>query len=338
MCRLLRLTPETLLGKPKPFFVTLKNGNSSSFGKEILAKMPRTENTKRQLIHLDEYSYNMLRQKASYSRQSMSSYLKSLALEADIISYNILVHDLTKMIDSIDNITFKASGYYYLVAERDDRYPEVGLDDGENMIKLFQKLSDFLENYYKDFTGKRKELLTEEEMNIAKAINSAKRSSYRDLTIKVNNPSSFTAEILMIAEEKEQMLKNISESGMPQSDLSSYFRNLIISKRYIFLTRETEDLFRMGMKIYAGTDYCQRFLTMMYHQGFECADQAKELEVLYNKVLHYENEIWNMVENDRLMIFEKYDAKIHEPVPTAMEHKFKKSRRRKEKGAWQSQE
>ena len=280
----------------------------------------------------------MLRQKASYSKQSMSSYLKHLAMDVRMSPYNIVVHDLTKMVDQIDNITFKASGYYYLVAERDDRYPEVGLDDGENMIGLFQRLSNYMEEYYKDFTNNRKEQLLKEEKSIGKAITSATRSCYRDQSIEANKPGTYNVEILMSSAEKEQMLKNISESGMPQGDLSSYFRNLIISKRYIFLIRETEDLFKMGMKIYAGTDYCQRFLTMMYHQGFECADQAKELEVLYNKVLHYENEIWNMVENDRLMIFEKYDAKIHEPVPATTEHRFKKSRRRKEKGVWQSQE
>ena len=293
-----------------------------------------------QIVHLslDERTHTILRQKASHSNLSMNMYLKKLALSTTMVTYNIIVHDLTKMIDSIDNITFKASGYYYLVAERDDRYPEVGLDDGENMINLFQRLSEFLESYYNDFIGKRKELLTEEEMNIAKAINSAKRSSYRDMTIAKTESDNYHLNFRLSPEEKEQVLKNISNSGMPQGDMSSYFRNLIISKRYIFLTRETEDLFRMGMKIYAGTDYCQRFLTMMYHQGFECADQAKELEVLYNKVLHYENEIWNMVENDRLMIFEKYDAKIHEPVPATTEHRFKKSRRRKEKGVWQSQE
>ena len=295
--------------------------------------MPNLKQPKTEMLHLtlDQKSFTMLKQKSSYSKKSMSEYLLDLALNVQVVSYNIVIHDLTKMISDIDEMTFKASGYYSLVSQRDTLHPEVTLDDGDNMIRLFAKLSEYMDTSYKEMSVQRQERNTTEEQNLIMAVKTAKRSCYRDMEVIVPPQKVYDVKVMMTVTEKDALIKMLENREVFQADVSAYFRNLILSKRYIVLSQETTDLDKMISNIYAATKYCKIFLNMMHRQGYECEDQAKELEPLYQQVVYYEKEIYNVVANDRLLLYEKYDAKIHEDNKQIGDRR----KRRKERGQWQ---
>lgn len=55
-------------------------------------------------ISLDKEAYKVLKQKSSYSGLSMNAYLKKIALDVNITTYTIVVHDLSEKHFSICNV------------------------------------------------------------------------------------------------------------------------------------------------------------------------------------------------------------------------------------------
>nr|WP_297704059.1 hypothetical protein [uncultured Butyrivibrio sp.] len=293
--------------------------------------MPRTQSQLCIHICLDEKSYTILKQKAAFKDLSMNAYLKDLSLNVVMSTYEIAVHNLTEMNIRLDTLTFKASGYYHLVISRDRDHPEVGLDDGESMIKLFKELSAYLDKCYRKLVDIRESDIARERELISQAISKAPRSSYRKTDIEVSVPKPSDVLLTVTQEEKDRIILNIDSSQNSSRDVSGYFRNLILSSRYIKLTRKTDDLNLMAERLYSALRYAKPFITMMYFQGYECADQGRELEKLYKKVQQYEKEIWKIVENDRRSLFEEYDLKIHERTRSKAERR----KTRKEKSLCQ---
>ena len=296
--------------------------------------MPRTADQKCMYICLDRESYIMLKQKAAFKNMSMNAFLKDLAMRTVMPSHEIVIYDLTEMNHQLDILTFKASGYYNLITARDRDHPEVGLDDGDNMIRLFTGLSEYLEKSYKEFVLNRESKIQTEREKIKEILKTASRSSYRKTDFEVTVPTKSDIILTVTTEEKDIIYANINQSQGNQDNISGYFRNLIMSKQYVLLKRRYDDLHLMIERIYAATMFGGYFLSMMFHQGYECADQGRELEVLYKKVQQYEKEIWIIVENDRRSLYEEFDLKIHERPKNTLERR----KSRKEKALWQSQE
>lgn len=294
--------------------------------------MPRTESQLCIHICLDDKSYTVLKQKAAYKDQSMNAYLKELSLNTVMSTYEIAVHDLTEMNARLDTLTFKASGYYHLVISRDRDKPEVGLDDGDNMIRLFQGLSEYLEQYYKKLIEEREQENAIEREHLSQTVSNAQRSAYRKVDTDVVVPKKSDILLTVTQEEKDRIFLNIDSSQNSHKDVSGYYRNLILSSRYIKLSRKADDLNLMAERLYSALRYAKPFITMMFFQGYECADQGRELERLYKLAQQYEKEIWKIVENDRRALFEEFDIKIHE----RSKNKVERRKSRKEKPICQS--
>lgn len=293
--------------------------------------MARTKNQSCIHICLDEKTYIVLRQKAAYKNISMSAYLKDLSLNVVMTTYEIGVHDLSDMNSKLDFLTFKASGYYRLVTARDRNQLEVRADDGDRMINLFKKLSEFMEECYEKLVVNRQSDMSRERELLSKAINSAPKSTYRKSDVWVSVPAIKDVILTVTQEEKEKIYTNAGCSQKSSRDISRYFRDLILSNRYIKIRRKTEDLNLMVERLYSALMYGKPFITMMKCQGYEYAVTGRELELLYTKVRWYEKEIWNIVENDRRAIYEEYDLKIH----GRLEHRFERRRSRKEEASCQ---
>lgn len=289
-----------------------------------MADKPRAQSKH---ISLDKPSYRILKQKSTFCGKSMNAYLKELALETDITIHEVKVHDLTKAIQDIDKITFMASGYQNLVASRDKFFPEVGLDDGEDMIRLFKKLRDYLADYCRDFQSNRQSHMEEESRQIQRILNDSKRSTYRDLQVVFDEPNNYTFIIRLMPDEIEKIKEKMKKTRIFSNDLSRYLRNLIMTKYYVWLEYNLSDADRLSDKVYAATKYGKNFITMMYHQGYECADQGRELEKLYNEVVHDIIELYRMVYNDRLILYKRFDKKIHEAESeTENRHRIRRER------------
>ena len=100
--------------------------------------MTRSQNTERIHLCLDEQSYKVLQAKAAYEKKAMNAYLIDLASRIIMASFTIRVHDLSEMLENLDKLTFKASGYYNRVVERGSEVPSLETEDSAKMLSLFK--------------------------------------------------------------------------------------------------------------------------------------------------------------------------------------------------------
>ncbi len=300
--------------------------------------MPRGKETQRLHICLDKQTMTVLKQKAAYKNVSMNEYLKGLINQVQVKNFEIEIHNLDDIIYQLDNITFKASGYYNAVIIKNLDNPNVGTDVGNDMVKLFASLAECLEVYYTDLVNNRKAHVEEDRKHFDELLTSAARGSYRNKDITIEDSARYDIDFLMTQEEKKSLKTYLASPACPfPNDYSSYFRFLIMAKYYIHLTTKTDDLNRMTDIIYSATKYANRFMAMMIHQGNESAEQAKELKTYYDKVRSCQNEIWNIVENDRRSFYQKHITKV-QICDNQANSIYVRERRRKETIIWQLQE
>lgn len=283
-------------------------------------------------ISLDKEAYKVLKQKSSYSGLSMNAYLKKIALEVNITTYTIVVHDLSAAISDLDMITFRAGLYQDLVARKGGSISRIEEGDSNDMIRLFYRLRDYLVGYCQKFVDDRNEKLAAESDKIQRLIDESVHSTYRDQNTEYEERRNNSMIVRMTQAEYEQFNKNMEVSKLFEDDVSKYLRNLIMSKYYIWLRYDIEDVNTVNANIYEATRYGKNFILMLYRQGD--TQKARELEGLYNEVVHHQIELYKMVCNDRLTLFRRFNRKIHEPGSDSMTN----MRLKKERGLWQSQE
>ena len=292
--------------------------------------MPRTKDAKRLHICLNMESYIILKQKAAYKNISMNEYLKTLALSTKMQTFEIEVHNISQMLAELENLTFKASGYYNTIIFRNRDNPEVGLEEGESMIRLFDTLARYMEKSYTYLSDNRKADIEEENRRFQNIICTVPKSTYRNRNIPIEDVNYYDIDLLLTADEKETILNNM-RGTIYQNDISACFRGLIMSKYYITLITRTDDLNKMTDIIYSAARYAKAFMTMMLHQGYECAEQAKRLAKSYEAVRFYQHEIWNIVENDRRVFYQKNIGRVRIIQKTKLGF-YSRERRRKETG------
>lgn len=283
-------------------------------------------------ISLDKEAYKVLKQKSSYSGLSMNAYLKKIALEVNITTYTIVVHDLSAAISDLDMITFRAGLYQDLVARKGGSISRIEEGDSNDMIRLFYRLRDYLAGYCQKFVDGRNEKLAAESDKIQRLIDESVHSTYRDQNTEYEERRNNSMIVRMTQAEYEQFNKNMEVSKLFEDDVSKYLRNLIMSKYYIWLRYDIEDVNTVNANIYEATRYGKNFILMLYRQGD--TQKARELEGLYNEVVHHQIELYKMVCNDRLALFRRFNRKIHEAGSDPMTN----MRLKKERGLWQSQE
>ena len=275
-------------------------------------------------------SYTILKQKSAYKKVSMNEYLKDLALNTPMQTFEIGIHDIDQMLTELESLTFKASGYYNTIIFRNRDNPEVGLDEGESMIRLFDALAKYMEKRYKYLSDNRKADIEEENRRFQNILGTVPKSTYRNRNISIEDVNYYDIDLLLTADEKEAILNNINRT-IYQNDISACFRAMIMSKYYITLLTRTEDLNKMTDIIYSAARYAQAFMTMMLHQGYECAEQAKRLAKSYETVRFYQHEIWNIIENDRRAFYQKNIGRVR-IVDQSRPCFYGRERRRKETG------
>ena len=112
-------------------------------------------------------------------------------------------------------------------------------------------------------------------------------------------------------------------AGYDREDKSKYFTDLIRAKCFLQISCYTDDLSRMNQLIYTATKPCPTFLRMFELQGFECAEQGREVSGHFANILRLQKGIWYTVMNDRKSLYQKYDKKLRIP------EKEKKTRERR---------
>lgn len=276
--------------------------------------MTRSQNIERIHLCLDEQSYKVLQAKAAYERKAMNAYLIDLASRIIMASFTIRVHDLSEMLENLDKLTFKASGYYNRVVERGSDFLSLEPDDAAKMLSLFKNLSSYLANFHEELLKNRDTDIVRESEYIEQVISEAEKSRRMHPDVITELPSRYDVELVMTPEKKEKLLKNIEKSKVFRGeDLSEYFKTLIMSKYFIDLYVETDDLTCMSEFVYSAKRYCKAFLTIMKHQernGLEGMPDYQELMEAYDMVLYHQKEIWKIIENDRKMLYQKYMNKI----------------------------
>ena len=290
--------------------------------------MPRTKEAKRLHICLDLESYTILKQKAAYKNVSMNEYFKNLALNISMQTIEIGIHDISKMLAELESLTFKASGYYNTIIFRNRDNPEVGLDEGESMIRLFDTLANYMEKSYRTLSDNRKADIEEENKRFQSVIGTVPKSTYRNRNIPIEDLHYYDIDLQLTSDEKEAILSNINGT-IYQNDISACFRAMIMSKYYITLITKTDDLNKMADIIYSAARYAKAFMTMMLHQGYECAEQAKRLAKSYETVRFCQHEIWNIIENDRRAFYRKNIGRVR-IVDQSRQGYYSRERRRKE--------
>ena len=302
--------------------------------------MARSQNTQRIHICLDKHSYKVLQAKASYLNKARNAYLIDLASSVTMSAYRIRAHDLTEMIGELDMLTYKASGYYNQVVKRSQDNPVIRDEDIAKMTVLFQKLSTFLEEFYKKLILERDTDIILEAAKIEQSISASAKSGRMNSHIETPSLKTYDVELVMVPQKKEDLMRHLEQAGIDCSDdLSDYFKKLIMAKYYMDLSVETEDMATMSEFIYSAKRYGKAFIIMTHSQKTSdvTALDSGELEVLYNKVLHYQREIWYIVENDRMELYKKYMKKIRLEYSSGYKNLGRKKRRREE-GLWQLQE
>jgi hypothetical protein len=283
-------------------------------------------------ISLDKESYKVLKQKSSYKGISMNTFLKKLATDVNITTHTIGVHDLSKTIEDLDMITCKAWSYYDQVVRKNESLTRIDKEKCDDMICLFYQLRDYLTGYCQKFVDDRSKKVNSEAEKIQKRIDESIRSSYRDQSIGYEDRKKYNMIVRMTPYEFERLKKNMETAALFGNNVSGYFRNLIMSKYYIELNFENKDIHTFVEVLYAATRYGKNIISLLYNQGE--TEKAQELESLYNEVQHNERELFDMVHNDRIMLYKHFYRKIHE----SEDETWKMFSLIKERGLWQSQE
>ena len=276
--------------------------------------MARSQNTERIHLCLDEQSYKILLAKAAYQNKSMNAYLIDLASNVIMAPVTIKVHDLNEMLTELDKLTYKASGYYNLVVSRGENIPVLKAEDASKMATLFANLSAYLESFYNELIQKQETAMAVESEYLEQIIAVSEKSCKMKSNVQSMPISTYDVELVMTPEKKEIMLKNIEKSRTGQTeDLSGYFKKLILSKYYLDLFMETNDLEAMTEYIYSAKRYGRAFISLLSRQDIsdtQIEQSNSILEESYRKVLCYQKEIWNTVENDRKTLYYEYMKKI----------------------------
>ncbi len=317
---------------PKPFFARLKNRNSSSF--RIGDVMADIEEMTRLHICLDKQSYVILKQKASYNKMAMKRYLKLLAKETRMIKHEVCVHDLTAVNRRLDELTLKAGEHYDMVLHHDKDYRDAAEYDSVKILEDAKELTRCLIEFFQALSEKREQALGEEADKIERAISIAGQSSPRDPEAAVLDPKYYDVDIVLSKTEKELIFQNMHQSGW--ADASAYMRELITSKRFIYLFWSMEDLNNMVESTYIMVRYLRSFIAILKPQEGSYSELVKELEMNISIAEQKQEDIWDLVEADRKKLYIKYLPGISE-VREKWQF-MKRDKSAKEMDIWLSQE
>ncbi len=286
--------------------------------------MGEMKNT-RLYVCLDEQTYMFLNQKASYADKPMKRFLRELATQIVMETYKISVHDLDKLNIRLEELVRSIEELYSHSEHTEDH----GID-GERQISLFRSFSECLTKYYQELLENREQEIKDEIRQIREKISNSNKSTPRDTSVIVPTPKSYEVDLILTQEEKNLIYQNMQLAG--REEVSFYMRELLSAKRYLIITWNMSDLDLMVENIYTMERFEMAFMSSLRHKGAEHMDQAEKVNALYLWTEHIQDEIWNVVENDRKQLYSKYIKKIREKPKL---HNKERRRRRMEKELWQ---
>ena len=269
--------------------------------------------------YLSPEAYLILKQRAGRNKMTFTECLSYLVNECEFVSHEIATHDISHLLYELDERVNRASGYYNAMVSAG----EISLDLGDRIIRLYANIDAILSSYNKELISVRDKENQAEEDTLEKLYRSAKKNLTRDRTVTSEKSADQHLKCWVTLKTYETLAEKMELAGYDREDKSKYFTDLIRAKCFLQISCYTDDLSRMNQLIYTATKPCPTFLRMFELQGFECAEQGREVSGHFANILRLQKGIWYTVMNDRKSLYQKYDKKLRIP------EKEKKTRERR---------
>lgn len=256
--------------------------------------------------YLSQEEYLLAKQRAGRNGMNISGYIAYVISNHSMSRYVIKTHDLTAMAGDIEEVVYRASGYYRTTVTAG----EIDSDTGEKIIRMHEKLMDMLEKRYLELQERREQEIKATEAEIRLVMNKAGSNLKRDKTIASARGGRHKINCLVSEDIYERMMANMACIGC--TEVTKYIVDMITAKYFLTIDYMTSDLLSMNSLIYSGTRYSDTFLKMFDLQGFENAEQGIKVKVCLDRIHVLQKEIWHDVVNDRKRIYRKYMRKVRD--------------------------